>query len=80
MLRQGLDVVCLTVFQADCCSYDGMTGFGLAVSICHVSAYTQVTRMTEQVLRCQEETIVRYMCKHWTISNVIMFTFLFTHS
>ena len=30
MLRQGLDVVCLTVFQADCCIYDEMEDFELA--------------------------------------------------
>ena len=50
------------------------------VGICYASTYTQVTRMTKQALRCWELTAPVYMHEHWTISNVIVFAFLFTCS
>ena len=53
---------------------------GKAVSICDASAYTQVTGMTKQVLRCQKLTVARYIGKDRTVTNVIMFAFLFTRS
>ena len=44
-------------------------------SVSYASVYTQVTRMTEQALRCWELAALAYMCEHLTIPNVIVFAF-----